>query len=83
MIIAATALMQGQVPQEMRGRVSSSTMSLISISQGIALLFAGDLASRYGIVSVFYGSAALLLLISHGGAIRLRKPLEASRAQAV
>lgn len=83
MIIAATALMQGQVPQEMRGRVSSSTMSLISISQGIALLFAGDLASRYGIVSVFYGSAALLLLISLGGAIRLRKPLEASRAQAV
>jgi len=58
MIIAATTLMQAQVPQEMRGRVSSSTMSLISISQGIALLFAGDLASRFGIVSVFYGSAA-------------------------
>jgi hypothetical protein len=33
MVIAATALMQGQVPHEMRGRVSSSTMSLISISQ--------------------------------------------------
>jgi DHA3 family macrolide efflux protein-like MFS transporter len=83
MVIAATALMQGQVPQEMRGRVSSSAMSLISISQGIALLFAGDLASRYGILSVFYGSAALLLAISLGGAIRLRNPLEAPKAQTV
>jgi predicted MFS family arabinose efflux permease len=80
MIIAATTLMQGQVTPEMRGRVTSSSMSLISISQGIALLFAGDLASRFGIVAVYYGSAALLLVISLGGAIRLRKPLEA-RAQ--
>jgi hypothetical protein len=72
--------MQGQVPHEIRGRVSSSFMSLISISQGIALLFAGDLASRFGILSVFYGSAAMLLLISLAGAIRLRKPLEAAKA---
>jgi hypothetical protein len=77
MIIAATTLMQGQVRPEMRGRVTSSSMSLISISQGIALLFAGDLASRFGIVAVYYGSAALLLVISLAGAIRLRKPLEA------
>jgi hypothetical protein len=74
--------MQGEVPQEMRGRVSSSAMSLISISQGIALLFAGDLASRFGIVAVFYGSAALLLVISFAGALRLRKPLEAPPAPA-
>jgi MFS transporter, DHA3 family, macrolide efflux protein len=82
MIIPAMALMQGQVPPEMRGRVSSSSMSLISISQGVALLFAGDLASRFGITAVFFGSAALLLLISIAGTIRLRKPLEAARAQA-
>lgn len=75
--IAAMALMQGQVPPEMRGRVSSSSMSLISISQGIALLFAGDLASRFGITFVFFGSAALLFLISMAGTMRLRKPLEA------
>ncbi len=81
MTIAATTLLQGQIPHELRGRVSSSMMSLISISQGIALLFAGDLASRFGITTVFYGSAALLLVISMAGAIRLRKPLEASQAQ--
>jgi DHA3 family macrolide efflux protein-like MFS transporter len=82
MVIAATSLMQGQVPHEMRGRVSSSAMSLISISQGVALLFAGDLASRLGIRYVFYGSAALLVVVALAGAIRLRKPLEAPSAQA-
>jgi len=71
--IAAMTLMQGQVPAEMRGRVSSSSMSLISISQGVALLFAGDLASRLGISAVFYGSAALLLVIAIAGTYRLRR----------
>jgi DHA3 family macrolide efflux protein-like MFS transporter len=83
LVIPAMALTQGQVPAELRGRVSSSSMSLISISQGIALLFAGDLASRLGITPVFYGSALLLLVISVAGAIRLRKPLDAARAEAV
>ena len=80
--IAAMTLMQGQVPAEMRGRVSSSSMSLISISQGVALLFAGDLASRLGIAAVFYGSAALLLLIAIAGTLRLRKPLVAAKSGA-
>jgi MFS family permease len=80
--IAAMTLLQGQVPAEMRGRVSSSSMSLISMSQGIALLFAGDLASRLGIAVVFYGSAALLLIIAVAGTFRLRKPLAAANAQA-
>jgi MFS transporter, DHA3 family, macrolide efflux protein len=80
--IAAMTLLQGQVPAEMRGRVSASSMSLISISQGVALLFAGDLASRLGIATVFYGSAALLLLIAIAGTFRLRQPLAAAKAQA-
>jgi DHA3 family macrolide efflux protein-like MFS transporter len=80
--IAAMTLLQGQVPAEMRGRVSSSSMSLISISQGVALLFAGDLASRLGITAVFYGSAALLLLIAIAGTFRLNKTLAAAKAQA-
>jgi MFS family permease len=80
--IAAATLLQGQVPAEMRGRVSSSSMSLISISQGVALLFAGDLASRFGIAAVFYGSAVLLLLIAVAGTFRLRKPLAAANALA-
>jgi len=82
LIVPAMALTQGQVPAELRGRVNSSSMSLISISQGVALLFAGDLASRLGITPVFYGSALLLLIISIAGTMRLRKPLEAAKAQA-
>jgi predicted MFS family arabinose efflux permease len=73
LIIPAMTLMQGQVPQEMRGRVSSSSLSLIALAQGIALLFAGDFASRFGIVEVFYGSAAMLLIIAVAGTVRLRK----------
>ena len=80
--IAAVTLLQGQVPAEMRRRVSSSSMSLISISQGVALLFAGDLASRLGIAHVFYGSAALLLVIAIAGTFRLRMPLDVAKAQA-
>jgi hypothetical protein len=57
-------------------------MSLISISQGVALLFAGDLASRFGIAPVFYGSAGLLLLIAVGGTFRLRRAPAAAMAKA-
>ena len=80
--IAAMALMQGQVPAELRGRVSSSAMSLISISQGVALLFAGSLAVRFGIVPIFFGSAVMLLLVSLTGALWLRKPLLQTAAEA-
>jgi MFS transporter, DHA3 family, macrolide efflux protein len=73
LIIPSMALMQGQVPAEMRGRVSSSSMSLMTIAQGIALIFAGDLASRYSIVAVYYGSAVLLGFIGLFGFLRLRK----------
>lgn len=80
--IAAMALLQGQIPTELRGRVSSSSMSLIALSQGIALLFAGALAVRFGILPVFLGSAGMLLLISIAGALWLRKPLQNPAAQA-
>jgi MFS family permease len=71
-MVAATALLQGETPPEMRGRVSSSSMSLIAISQGIAMLFSGSLATRFGIVNLFYASAALLFLVALGGIWKLR-----------
>jgi MFS family permease len=80
--IAAMALMQGQIPHELRGRVSSSAMSLIALSQGIALLFAGSLAVRFGIVPVFLGSAVMLFGVSLTGALWLRKPLVNPAAEA-
>ncbi len=71
-VIPATALMQSETAAEMRGRVSSSSVSLIAVSQGVALLFAGDLASRVGIVPVYYSSAVMLFLVGLLGLLKLR-----------
>ncbi len=73
LMVPAMAMMQGQVPPEMRGRVSSSSMSLMTLAQGVALLFTGDLASRFGINSVYYGSAVLLAAIAGFGYWILRR----------
>ncbi len=72
-IIPATALMQIETPHELRGRVSSSSVSLIAVSQGIALLFAGDIASRVGIVPVYFAAGVMLLLVGMAGYYRLRR----------
>jgi|ERR1043166_2603651 MFS family permease len=72
-MVAATALLQGESPPEMRGRVSSSSMALISIAQGIAMLFAGDWATRFGIIHLFYASALMLFVVALGGVWKLRR----------
>lgn len=72
-IIPAGALMQSEIPHEMRGRVSSSSMSLITLAQGVSMLFAGDLAARFGILTVYYGSAVLLFVIGVFGHFRLKR----------
>jgi len=72
-MVAATALLQGETPSEMRGRVNSSSMSLIATAQGIAMVFAGGWATRFGIANLFYASGILLLAITAAGIWRLRK----------
>jgi len=72
-MVAATALLQGETPPEMRGRVSSSSMSLITLAQGVAMIFAGGWATRYGIVNLFFASAAMLFAVTIGGVWRLRQ----------
>jgi MFS family permease len=72
-MVAATALLQGETPTEMRGRVSSSSMSLIALAQGVAMVFAGGWATRFGIVNLFYASAVLLFVVTIGGIWRLRR----------
>jgi DHA3 family macrolide efflux protein-like MFS transporter len=77
-MVAATALLQGDTPTEMRGRVSSSSMSLIALAQGVAMVFAGGWATRFGIVNLFYASAGILFLIAIAGVLRLRRPMQAA-----
>ena len=48
-------------------------MSLITLAQGVAMIFAGGWATRFGIVNLFYASAALLFLVTIGGVLRLRR----------
>jgi DHA3 family macrolide efflux protein-like MFS transporter len=72
-MVAATVLLQGESPPEMRGRVTSSSMALISAGQGVAMLFAGDWATRFGIDKLFLGSAGMLFLVAVSGMWWLRR----------
>ncbi|MFN7926588.1 MAG: MFS transporter [Blastocatellia bacterium] len=65
--VSAQTMMQGHTPMEMMGRVSSSVMAVISISQLVGLLFSGSLAQSIGIRPMFYVSAIFLALIAGVG----------------
>jgi len=58
---ACATLLQGRTPDEMRGRVSSVSSSLMSMAQGAAILTAGGAGARMG-VRPLYALSALLLL---------------------
>jgi MFS family permease len=73
-IVAAQTLMQQKTPIELVGRVSSSFMSVLSISQLFGLVFSGSLAQVLGIRQLFFASAVLLVLIACFGYFRLPQP---------
>jgi MFS family permease len=66
-VVPAQVLMQKHTPRNMLGRVSGSMVSVMMSSQIIAMLFAGEIATAVGIRNVYYGSAALLLLLAGAG----------------
>lgn len=70
-MIPSQTLIQRETPLPMVGRVSSSVWSLLCIAQVIGLVFSGSLAQRFGVVKLFYFSAALLVLIAAVGYFRL------------
>jgi hypothetical protein len=57
----------------MLGRVSSSLMSVMSISQVLAMSGAGPLAQTIGIRNLYYLSATLLLATAAFGYSRIPK----------
>ena len=59
--ITAQTLIQQETPGAMLGRVISSLMSLMAISQVVAMFVAGPVAQRAGIRNLYFGSAALLM----------------------
>jgi DHA3 family macrolide efflux protein-like MFS transporter len=66
-LVAATMLLQGETPPDLRGRVSSSATALIAAAQGVAMAFAGGWATRFGMVNLFYSSAAILVCVALSG----------------
>ncbi|HEY2016612.1 MAG TPA: MFS transporter [Bryobacteraceae bacterium] len=78
--IPAQTLMQQETPHDMLGRVSSSLMSLLAISQVLAMFVAGPVAQKAGLRNLYFGSAAILLVIGAVGLARLRRPESGSEA---
>jgi DHA3 family macrolide efflux protein-like MFS transporter len=73
LIVPTQVLLQEETPKEMLGRVSSSLMSVMSLSQVLAMAGAGPLAETIGIRNLYYLSAALLLAIAAFGYPRIPK----------
>ena len=70
--IPAQTMSQQETPPAMVGRVSSTFMSLISVSQVFGLLLSGYLAQKLGIRLLFIACAGVLVLISAVGFLTLR-----------
>jgi len=65
-MVAASVMLQGEVPAELRGRISGALASLTSLAQLTAMLLAGAASSQWGIRGVFLLSAALLFATGIG-----------------
>jgi MFS family permease len=70
--IPAQTMSQQETPPPMVGRVSSTFMSLIAVSQVFGLMLSGYLAQRLGIRPVFIACAGALAVISAAGYFLLR-----------
>ena len=79
-MVTSQTLLQHETPQEMLGRVSSSLMSLMAVSQVVAMFVSGPVAQQAGIRNLYFGSAVMLLSIGVAGFLWLRKPRAAAAA---
>jgi len=76
-MVPSQTLLQRETPHELLGRVMSSLMSVLAISQVLAMFVAGPVAQRAGIRNLYFGSAAMLVAIGVAGYAWLRKPRQA------
>jgi DHA3 family macrolide efflux protein-like MFS transporter len=71
-VVPSQTLLQQETPHTLLGRVMSSLMSLLAMSQVLAMF----VAQQLGIRKLYFGSAALLGVIGAIGYAWLRKPKE-------
>ncbi|HEX7285201.1 MAG TPA: MFS transporter [Candidatus Angelobacter sp.] len=82
-LVPAQTMSQQETPPAMIGRVSSTFLSLIALSQVLGLLLSGYAAHALGIRPLFLASAAVLALIAAAGYLLLRGRLVAGQQQRV
>lgn len=70
---AVATIMQREVPNEMRGRVSSAVNSLITTSSVISMVFAGAFGELIGVRQVFYLAGAIVVLAAIPAIVLLRE----------
>lgn len=66
-LVPAQTMSQRETPQAMIGRVSSTFLSMVALSQVLGLLLSGYLAHSLGIRPLFMASAAVLALLAAAG----------------
>lgn len=66
-LIPSQTLIQEETPHEILGRVSSASMSLMTVSQLLAFLMAGAIAELIGIINLYTIVAAMLVLTAAFG----------------
>jgi predicted MFS family arabinose efflux permease len=79
-MVTSQTLLQQETPQAMLGRVTSSLMSLLAVSQVLAMLFAGPVAESAGIRNLYFASAVMLIGIAGFGLTWLRRPQSTAAA---
>ena len=79
-MITSQTVMQHETPKEMLGRVSSSMMSLMAVSQVASMLVAGPIAQKAGLHNLYYASAVLLAVVATVGLVQLGRRSPASVA---
>lgn len=70
---AVATIMQREVPNEMRGRVSSAANSLITLSSVISMVFAGAFGELLGVRQVFYLAGGIVVLAAVPAIFLLRE----------
>ena len=66
-IVPSQTLVQQETPKTILGRVSSTSSSLITVSQFVSVAIAGKLANWIGIRNLYYAVACALILIASSG----------------
>jgi DHA3 family macrolide efflux protein-like MFS transporter len=71
-LVPSQTLLQEETPQAMLGRVTSTWMSLMTVSQLTAVAIAGEIADWIGIRDLYYVVACALVLIAFFGYLYAR-----------